>query len=82
MQASINKTYRGIGWWLLWSALAAAGFIFVLLRVIPDIHLFSIIAQNSLILLSAIFLYIGIMRFLDKQMVPYDWSVPPAPPSA
>ncbi len=32
LQASINKTYRGVGWWLLWSASAAVGFMFVLMR--------------------------------------------------
>jgi PAS domain S-box-containing protein len=67
LQASINKTYRGIGWWLLWSATEVVGFMFVLLRAIPAIHRVSIIAQNSLILLGAIFLYVGIMRFLDKE---------------
>jgi PAS domain S-box-containing protein len=59
LQATINKTYRGNGWWLLWSISAAAGFVFILLR--------AIIAQNSLLILGVIFLYIGIMRFLDKK---------------
>lgn len=67
LQASIQKTYRGIGWWLLWSISAAAGFGFVMLRAIPAIHQVSIIAQNSLLVVGVIFLYIGIMRFLDKK---------------
>ena len=67
LQASINKTYRGIGWWLLWSASAAAGFVFIILRAIPAILKISIIAQNSLLVLGVIFLNIGIMRFLDKK---------------
>ncbi len=67
LQASINKTYRGVGWWLLWSASAAVGFMFVLMRGIPAIHKISIIGQNSLLILGVIFLYIGIMRFLDKR---------------
>jgi PAS domain S-box-containing protein len=66
-QASINRTYRGIGWWLAWSISAAAGFVFILLRAIPAIHKISIIAQNSLLVLGVIFLYIGIMRFFDKK---------------
>lgn len=70
LQASINKTYRGIGWWLLWSASAAAGFVFIILRALPAILKVAIIAQNSLLILGVIFLYIGIMRFLDKEERP------------
>jgi PAS domain S-box-containing protein len=65
--ASIDKTYRGIGWWLLWSVSAAAGFVFILLRAIPAIHKASIIAQNALLILGVIFLNIGIIRFLEKK---------------
>jgi PAS domain S-box-containing protein len=67
LQSSINRAYRGVGWWLLWSASAAMGFAFMLLRTIPSIERISIIAENGLIVLGTIFLYIGIMRFLDKK---------------
>jgi PAS domain S-box-containing protein len=66
-QASVNKSYRGIGWWLLWSTTGAAGFLFMMLRGIPALLSIAIIAQNSLIVLAAIFLNVGIMRFLDKK---------------
>ena len=68
LQAATNRTCRGVGWWLLWSALAATGFVFILLRDIPSFHLIATIGQNSLITLAVIFLYVGIMRFLDKQV--------------
>jgi len=70
LQASINRSYRGIGWWLLWSAAAALGYAFMLLRLIPSLLSFSIIAQNSLIVLGAVFLYIGVMRFLGRKETP------------
>ncbi|MBF0530080.1 MAG: PAS domain S-box protein, partial [Deltaproteobacteria bacterium] len=64
-----NKTYRGIGWWLLWSALTAIGFVFMLLRDVVPLAMIpiSITLTNILLLAGQIFLYIGIMRFLDKQ---------------
>ncbi len=66
-QYFINKSYRGIGWWVLWSAAEAVGFAFMLLREIPAINTFAIILQNMMIVLGMIFLYIGIMRFFDKK---------------
>ena len=66
-QYIINKNYHGIEWWLMWSAAEVIGFIFLLLRDIPSIHVTAIIFQNSLIISGVIFLYIGIMRFFDKK---------------
>jgi diguanylate cyclase (GGDEF)-like protein/PAS domain S-box-containing protein len=64
-----NKTYRGIGWWLLWSASTAVGFWCMLLRdVIPvEMVSVSIFFTNILLLSGLIFLYVGVMRFLDKK---------------
>ncbi len=70
LHAAVNKTYKGVNWWLLWSVSAVVGFVFVLLRDIPSIHLFSIVAQNFFITLAVTFLYIGILRFLDKRENP------------
>ncbi len=67
LHSSANKTYKGVKWWLLWSICAAAGFVFVLLRDIPSLHLISIVCQNFLITLAVTFLYVGILRFLDKS---------------
>ena len=66
-QYLINKNFRGPGWWLMWSAAEVIGFTFIILREIPSIHRVAIIGQNSMIILGVIFLYIGIMRFLDKK---------------
>jgi PAS domain S-box-containing protein len=65
--ASVNRAYRGIGWWLLGSALAASGIIFMILRAFPALRLASVLAQDTLILLAMICFYVGIMRFLDKR---------------
>ncbi len=66
-QYKFNRVYRGIGWWLLWSISEIAGFVFILLRDIPSIHPAAVFAQNTLIVLGTLFLYIGVMRFLDRK---------------
>lgn len=65
--ASVNRAYRGIGWWLLGSALAASGIIFMILRAFPDLRLVSVLAQDTLILLAMMAFYVGIMRFLERR---------------
>ena len=69
-QYKINKNYQGVGWWLLWSSAEIVGFAGILLRGIPPIHLIAMIIQNSGIFLGTIFVYIGVMRFLDKKVNP------------
>ena len=66
-QYMLNKTIPGVGWWLMWSAVEVIGFTFMLLRGIPSMDSLAIIAQNALLVLGVIFLYIGLMRFLDKK---------------
>jgi PAS domain S-box-containing protein len=67
-QFRINKTYRGIGWWLLWSVAEVIGFTSMLLRETPSLRSMAIIGQNSMIVLGVIFLYFGIRRFLDRKV--------------
>jgi PAS domain S-box-containing protein len=67
-QYLIIKIYRGIGWWLLWSVAEVIGFTFMLLRETPSFRSMAIIGQNSMIVLGVIFLYFGIMRFLDRKV--------------
>jgi PAS domain S-box-containing protein len=64
-QYLINKTYRGIGWWVLGSSLAAFGYVLLLLQGTNPI--LSIILANSLLISGAISIYIGITRFLDQK---------------
>jgi PAS domain S-box-containing protein len=67
LQATISRGYRGVGWWLAWSASSAVGFVFINLRSIPAIGRVSILAQNGFIVLGTIFLYIGVIRFLGQR---------------
>ncbi len=67
LQASTKKRYGGVGWWLLWSASAAAGFAVMLLRTLPASARVAIVIQNALVVLASIFLYIGILRFLERR---------------
>ena len=66
VQYRMNKTYRGIGWWLLGSSLMALGFIFMPLLTVKSLEMLARIA-NPLLVLGQIYLYIGIIRFLDKK---------------
>ncbi len=68
VQYVVNRTYRGIGWWLLWSASVAAGSAFAVLRHHPELRLLSIVAQNWLIVLGVTFLYVGLMRFYSRRV--------------
>jgi PAS domain S-box-containing protein len=65
----LNKTYRGVGWWLLWGAATGLGFLFMLSRdIVPsDLIPASVLLTNASLASGQIFLYTGIMRFLDKK---------------
>jgi len=69
LQYALNKTYRGIGWWVLWAVSTALGFSLIPLRDFTPAGLtsISIILTNALLLVGWTFLYVGIMRFLDKK---------------
>jgi len=69
LQYLTNKTYKGIGWWVMWSVSAVMGYTFMLLRnvVATEFISISIFLTNSLLLAGQIFLYIGIMQFLDRK---------------
>jgi len=63
----VNKADRGIGWWVLGSALSATGLGLVLLQDIRSFEQISITSAGTLLVLAQIFLYIGVMRFLDRK---------------
>ena len=66
VQYAINRAYRGIGWWLLWSAFVACGLGASLLREVPSLRVAAILAQNGLVVLGVVFLYVGLMRFFGR----------------
>ncbi|MCX6246960.1 MAG: PAS domain S-box protein [Bacteroidetes bacterium] len=66
-QYRISKSYKGVLWWLLWSASETIGFGVMLLRDIPSILPIVIIVQNTMIVLGTLFLFIGIRRFFGKN---------------
>lgn len=66
VQYTLNKTYQGIGWWLLGSAFYALGVILLPLVAIKSLLPLAMIA-NPLIMIGQFVLYIGIVRFLDRK---------------
>lgn len=66
LQYLVNKTYRGIGWWLSGSALLALGCLFTPLVTVKSLLMLARIA-NPLLVLGHIMLYIGIIRFFDRK---------------
>jgi PAS domain S-box-containing protein len=67
-QYTANKNINGPGWWLMWSAAESLGFILILLRNIPSLLHIVIVFQNPLILAGTIFIYLGVMRFFNKEI--------------
>lgn len=67
VQYRVNRTYRGIRWWVLGSAFMAIGVIFMPMLTIKSLEMLARIA-NPLVVLGQIFLYIGILQFLDKKV--------------
>jgi PAS domain S-box-containing protein len=67
LQYKVNKAYKGIGWWLMWSVAEVIGFTAMLFRGIPSILPIVIIVQNTAIVTGTLFIYIGVMRFFNKK---------------
>jgi PAS domain S-box-containing protein len=67
-QYRVNKVYNGVGWWLAWSAVVVVGFLAMVLRLYLPFQPILIILQNSMLVSGTLFLYIGIMRFFEKQI--------------
>ncbi|MDD4603172.1 MAG: ATP-binding protein [Bacteroidales bacterium] len=67
-QYQTNKSYQGIGWWLLWSIAEIIGFSAMLLRDVPSLFPIVIIVQNSFIVTGTIFIYFGVRRFFGKNL--------------
>lgn len=67
-QYRVNKTYPGVGWWLLWSAAEVIGFISMLFRTVPGIFNLIVIIQNAMFVAGTAFIYMGVRRFFDKPI--------------
>ncbi len=62
------KNLNGPGWWLLWSASESFAFILYIIRdAYPDNYLL-IALQGPILVMGTIFVYFGIMRFLEKEI--------------
>ena len=67
VQYKVNKTYIGIGYWLLASSFAALGFILLPFVTVKSLKSIAILA-NPLIILAHIYIYIGLKRFLNTRL--------------
>jgi len=66
IQYFVNKTSQGVIWWLLGSTFMALGAIFSPLLYVKPFEFLARFA-NPLIVLGQIFLYVGIVRFLERK---------------
>lgn len=62
-----HKDYKGPGWWVLWCGSSILGFVFMQTRQIESIEHLSIFGQNVMFILASFFVYIGVIRFLEKE---------------
>ncbi|MCX6249143.1 MAG: PAS domain S-box protein [Bacteroidetes bacterium] len=67
-QFKVNKTYRGLGWWLMWSAAEVIGFGVMLLRNIPSFLAGALIIQNLMIVAGSVFLFLGVKKFFNSAV--------------
>ena len=68
LQFFLNRSFKGIGWWLIWSIFVALGFAFMILRYYGFLNeSMGAFAQNVSIIFGLIALYIGILRFLERK---------------
>jgi diguanylate cyclase (GGDEF)-like protein/PAS domain S-box-containing protein len=67
IQFFVNRTYRGLSWWLLGISLWAFGDTFMPMVYNNSVIFLTIIA-NPLIVLGQIFIYIGILKFLKMKV--------------
>lgn len=63
----LNQSHRGLPWWTAGNAAIAIGFMFNFLRSNSLIGQISIVANNLLFFGGLYLIYIGILRFFNKQ---------------
>ncbi len=64
VQYRVNKIYKGIGLWFTGSILLSLGFICMMALNIKELRILAILA-NPFIILGQIFLYLGIIEFIE-----------------
>ena len=67
VQYRINRSKNGTGWWVMGSISMALGILLLLAREINSIELISIMVSNTFVVMGQLFLYIGLVRFLDDK---------------
>lgn len=65
----LHKSYKGSGWWFIWSILIAGGFAFLVSRTFNVFdEKYAIFFQNIFLVAGFISLYIGILRFFNMKV--------------
>ncbi len=67
-QYRVDKTHRGLGWWVLGSVCLGLGFAANAMRDLPTLGLIAIIANNVLFVAGSAALYVGVRRFFDQHV--------------
>ena len=67
LQYRVNRTYQGIGHWLLGSSFMALSFILMPMVAIGNAQKLAIVA-NPLLILGHLFLYVGVRAFFNKKL--------------
>ncbi|MBF0313293.1 MAG: PAS domain S-box protein [Oligoflexia bacterium] len=63
----INKTSKVFGWWIISSLFTMMGYLSLVIRDNSSLLKILILVGNVFLILAAFFLYIGILRFFNKQ---------------
>ena len=66
------KTYKGFGWWVMWSAFELIGFLIYTLRTQLEPSFTLLIPQHFFVLMGIAFLQAGVLLFIGKKV---KWNV-------
>jgi hypothetical protein len=69
-QFRVAKTYDGMGWWTLGTAVYALAFAFTYVQDIPGIGSIAVVVSTSLSCTALSLIYVGILRFLGQRERP------------
>ncbi len=67
VQWRLDKTHRGLGWWLLGMSATGLGFALAYLRTVPQWALMAIVGNNLSFVFGRAFMYIGVLHFFDRR---------------